>query len=105
MARGILYVASRPSSPERTQEYNDWYDNVHLAEVVALKGIFGAKRLKPVQDDGPYVALYELEGDNLEAIIENMFTVAREGGFKMSDALQMNPSPEVRLLELTTDHR
>jgi len=27
------------------------------------------------------------------------------GGLNMSDALRMDPPPDVRLLELTTDHR
>ena len=36
MAKGIILVETRPSSPEREQEYNTWYDEVHLGELVAL---------------------------------------------------------------------
>ena len=78
---------------------------MHLKEIVALDGFVGAKRFKPVQDDGPYVALYELEGDDLEAVLGNMLVVALQGGLNMSGALEMDPPPEVRLLELTIDHR
>ena len=72
MAKGIIYVETRPSSPDRDQEYNTWYDEVHIPELVALDGIVSARRLRPVDGDGPYVALYELEGDNLRAILDNM---------------------------------
>ena len=33
MARGIMYVESSASSPDRDQEYNTWYNEVHLKEL------------------------------------------------------------------------
>jgi len=53
MARGIILVESWPSSPEREQEYNTWYDEIHLPELVALDGFVSARRLRPVNGDGP----------------------------------------------------
>jgi len=103
MAKGIIYVETRPSSPDREQEYNTWYDEVHLPELVALDGIVSARRLRPVNGDGPYIALYEIEGDNLQAVLDNM--VANGGRLQMSDALQLDPRPIPRLLEVTTDYR
>ena len=70
---------------------------------MALDGIVSARRLRPVNGDGPYVALYELEGDNLQAILDNMS--ANAGQLHMSDALQLDPPPVPRLLEVTTEHR
>ncbi len=102
MAKGIILVESRPSSPDRDQEYNTWYDEVHLGELVALDGFVSARRLRPVDGDGPYVALYEVEGDNLQAILDNM--VANAGQLHMSDALQLDPPPIMRLLEVTTEY-
>lgn len=100
MAKGIIYVETYPSSPDREQEYNAWYDEVHLAELVALDGIVSARRLRPVDGEGPYVALYEIEGDDLEAILRGM------GGAKltMSSALQLDPPPIPRLLQVTTEY-
>lgn len=100
MAKGIIYVETYPSSPEREQEYNDWYDGIHLAELVALDGIVSARRLRPVNGEGPYVALYEIEGDDLAAVLAGM------GGAKltMSSALQLDPPPIPRLLEVTTEY-
>lgn len=103
MTKGIIYVETRPSSPDRDQEYNTWYDEVHIPELVALDGIVSARRLRPVDGDGPYVALYELEGDNLQAILDNMRANSRQ--LHMSDALQLDPPPVMRLLEVTTEYQ
>jgi hypothetical protein len=102
MAKGIIYVETRPSSPDREQEYNTWYDEVHRPELVALEGIVAARRLRPVNGDGPYVALYELESDNLQAVLDSM--VANAGQLHMSDALQLDPPPIMRLLQVTTEY-
>ncbi len=63
-------------------EYNEWYDNVHLAEVVAVPGFKSARRYKlsPHQYGNTiygvagnpdlkhrYLAVYEIEGDVKEA--------------------------------------
>jgi hypothetical protein len=102
IAKGIILVESRPSSPDREDEYNTWYDEVHLPELVALDGFVSARRLRPVQPDGPYVAIYEIEGENLQAILNNM--IASAGQLHMSDALLLDPAPIPRLLETTIDY-
>ena len=101
MAKGIMLVESRPSSPDREQEYNTWYDHVHIPELLAIDGIVAARRLRPVDGQGPYVAIYELEGDDLQAILDNM--IANAGQLHMSDALRLDPAPVPRLLETTID--
>ncbi len=102
MAMGIIYVETRPSSPDREQEYNTWYDEVHIPELLALDGFVSARRLRPVDGNGPNVALYEIEGDDLQAILDNM--IANAGQLHMSDALQLDPRPIPRLLEVTAEH-
>ncbi len=49
----IIHVESRPSSPDRDQEYNTWYDEVHIPELVALDGFVSARRLRPSTATGP----------------------------------------------------
>jgi hypothetical protein len=100
MAKGIIYVETYPSSPEREEEYNTWYDGIHLAELVAVDGIVSARRLRPVNGEGPYVALYEIEGDDLAAVLQNM----SRAKLTMSSALQLDPPPIPRLLEVTTEY-
>jgi hypothetical protein len=101
MAKGIILVESYPSSPDRDQEYNTWYDDVHLPELVALDGFVSARRLRPVDGKGPYVAIYEIEGDDLQAVLDNM--IASAGQMHMSDALQLDPAPIPRLLQTTIE--
>jgi hypothetical protein len=101
MAKGIMLVESWPSSPDREDEYNTWYDEIHIPELLALDGIVSARRLRPVDGKGPYVAIYELEGDDLQAILDNM--IVNAGQLHMSDALQLDPAPIPRLLETTTE--
>ncbi|MEW2622482.1 hypothetical protein [Streptomyces sp. NPDC048106] len=104
MPRGILYVASRPASADVEDEYNAWYDEVHLPEVCALPGFTEGRRYAPVGEDGPYVALYFMEAPDLEKAVERMKEAARSGGLRMSGALQLEPAPELRLLRLTAAH-
>ena len=47
--------------------------------------------MRPVDGNGPYVAIYEIEGDDLQAILDNM--IANGGQLHLSDALQLDPPP------------
>lgn len=77
MPRSLMLVFSSATSPEQEAEYNEWYTNKHLKDVVALPGIVGATRYKlekKVGLDGipastaEYLAIYEVEGDTVEAM-------------------------------------
>lgn len=68
--RTILLVESN-SVPGRDDEYNDWYSNQHLADLLAIPGFEAAQRFElspdkrfPDSPDHPYryVALYEFDG-------------------------------------------
>jgi hypothetical protein len=104
MAKGIYYVESRPASADVDAEFNRWYDEVHLPEMTAIDGIVSARRFAPVGKDGPYVAIYELEGEDLEQILKGMMAAARSGALTLSDLQQTDPPPAMRLLEVTTEY-
>jgi len=53
MAKGIILVESQSSFPDREQEYNTWYDEVHLVELMALDGFVSARQFRPVNGEGP----------------------------------------------------
>ena len=108
MPRAILLVESRPSSPDREDEYNDWYDNTHLKEVCAIPGFVGARRYQ-LSEKGlfpneagasPYLAVYELDTDDLSAALQELGVRAGDGRLKMSDAMSMDPIPTMTLYEL-----
>jgi hypothetical protein len=83
------------TEPKAGQEdaYNDWYDNVHLAEVIAVEGFVAAQRFKivDVQGNAPgasrYLAIYEIEADNPNAVIDRLMALGTGGGMVLSDAL------------------
>jgi hypothetical protein len=91
MARYKMVVLSRPTEG-REDEYNQWYQNVHLGELVALDGIVSARRFRRARnlaegDTYPYLAEYEIETDDIDSVVENLTRTAGEGRLTMSDAV------------------
>ena len=68
----------------KEDEYNTWYTDTHLVEVVGVEGINSAQRFKlspeQLREDLPYqyLALYELEAGKESEALEN-FLEARSG--------------------------
>jgi hypothetical protein len=73
MARYTFVVLSE-SVEGREDEYNDWYTNRHLADVLRVEGFVAAQRFRLTENDPPqefshkYLALYEVETDDLEKV-------------------------------------
>jgi hypothetical protein len=91
MARYKMVVLSHPTEG-REAEYNDWYQNVHLGQVVAFRGFKSAQRFKLVRplverQTYPYAAIYEIETDDLDGILQEFIESAGGERLKMSDAL------------------
>ena len=78
--------------PGKDDEFNDWYDKVHLKEVLEVKGITAAQRFEVGEtqmmagEPAPsrYLAIYEIEGDLKEAA--NALT-AHSDSFNMTDTM------------------
>ncbi|KPM52635.1 hypothetical protein CcI49_14010 [Frankia sp. CcI49] len=105
LPRWILHVESSPVNrdPETLAEFNRWYDEVHVPEMVAFEGYLSGRRLEPVGDDGPYIAQYVIEGDP-EVILDRVKAASAAGELKMSETLQMNPTPKMRLMRVSFEH-
>lgn len=61
MSKSILVVKTAPDSPEGAAAYNDWYDNTHLGELLAIEGCISATRYGP--DNDAYLAVYAFDCD------------------------------------------
>lgn len=103
MPRGVLIVCTHPV-PGREDEFNDWYTNVHIGEVAALPGFVSARRFGPAHADAPYVAIYEMESDDLDKTLADMRAVAASGGMNMSDALSREPAPSALMVTEIARH-
>ena len=91
MARDVLVVPSA-AKPGRDDEYNEWYDTRHLADLLALPGVISGKRFdadpaSPGTLPGPYLAIYEIETDDVNAFLAAMGQRAAAGAMPISDAL------------------
>jgi len=103
MAKAMLVVLSNPVSPQVEDEYNDWYNNVHLKDIVAVEGFVAAQRFKIVETEATaeapkpaqrYIALYELDTDDIEGAAKRLteFAMADDGRMEMSAAFDADSS-------------
>lgn len=85
-------VLSNPSDPSREDEYNDWYQNQHLADLCAIDGITSARRFRFARTlrEGNcygYMAIYDIETDDIDGVLAELGSATGDGRVKMSDAI------------------
>jgi hypothetical protein len=104
MAAHVMVVYTNPVAGKE-DEYNEWYNNVHLGEVLQTPGMIAARRFRLV--DGPglgdepqhsYLAIYEIESDSVRATIKQMLRMP----MNMSDAIDTD-HPFMRVWEACSD--
>jgi len=93
VGRYVFVVHSNPVAG-REQEYNDWYAQRHLQELLACPGIVAARRLvlaeqqvRDVAQPFQYLALYEIETEDLQGFIDELLARATSGRIARSSAL------------------
>lgn len=94
MSNPLFIVQTNPVAGQEA-EFDDWYTNQHLSDVLAVPGFVAAQRyvMSPVQRDAaaegyPYrhLAVYELSGDPRSALDALKAAVAE--GLYLSPAMQ-----------------
>jgi hypothetical protein len=64
-----LLIMLAECEPGKEAEFDDWYTNTHLAEIVRVPGFVSAQRFELSESDPPqqgiqrHLAVYEIEGD------------------------------------------
>ena len=74
-----MAVFTNCSDPSREEEFNLWYNDIHLSDILSTGGFHTDYRyedISPQTDRGKYLALYESEIDPLMA--EEMMDAQRE---------------------------
>lgn len=99
MRRYKLVVYTKPVAG-RDREYNDWYEKTHLSDLVAIPGINSAQRFRLAQalsteTSLPFLAIYDIETDNLDGVIAEMKRRSGTEAMVISDALDRNASAMV----------
>jgi hypothetical protein len=85
----------------RDADFNDWYDNQHLDDVLAIPGFYRAQRmtianpLSPEPAEYKYLAIYEFEADDLDKTLGYFFSLSGTDKMPMSDAMDKKAKPAV----------
>ncbi len=100
MGRYLLFVFSDCKDPAREKEFNTWYSNMHVPDMLEIPGMIRATRwMSATPKEGQrrkYLALYEMEADDLQkfdaSVRERSVRTMKEGRF--SDLPVFDP-PEI----------
>lgn len=110
----VLMVYSDPSSPEAEAEYNRWYQDVHLPEVIDVPGFVAASRYRvtavnmlgePWVVSQRYLAVYELDRQDPEQIAASHAELTRRvrEGDRMQLSSALGPGPITRYYARISD--
>ncbi len=92
MGRYTLLVLANAKAGQ-DDEFNDWYTNRHLDDVLNVDGFVAAQRFQIVDDAHPtapphrYMALYEVEADDLALAQKSLAAAAESGEMFVSPSL------------------
>ena len=95
MGKYVFVVYTRPTEG-RDAEYNEWYDSVHIPDVERLDGVLSARRFRladtnrPQTGHPPYLALYELDLDDISEFPQAIKRAVAEGRMPITDALDQS---------------
>jgi len=93
MDKMLFVVESNSADTAREDEFNEWYNIIHVPDVLETPEIVRAvryERIAPSEGQAKYFALYEIEADDLQAVMkalgENIKRKKEEG--RWSDLYQ-----------------
>jgi hypothetical protein len=99
MAKALMLAWSSPVSPDRAAEYEDWYTGTHIPQVrAAVPAITAVSRFQLADPDSPraadrYLAIYELDDDDIPAASAALASSAAAGRLDMSPAMDVTDQP------------
>lgn len=92
------------SAPGREAEFNKWYTEIHVPEIVATDSFVGGRRfeIKAHNGEAPthrFLAVYDVApGIDPGAALSDMVARGGDGRFTMTDA--MGPNPAIQIVEV-----
>ncbi len=75
MENWMVAVETNCNDPARDGEFNEWYDNIHLQDVLSIPGIMRASRYEDsnaAEGRGRFLALYEIETEDVLKIMAGL---------------------------------
>ena len=95
MAKYIFVVLTNPTTPGQENEYNEWYNGQHIPDVLNVPGFVAAQRFRladtQMGKNNPYkyLALYEIETDDLESALKDLQSRTGTDDMIMSNAIDL----------------
>ncbi|CAN5364458.1 hypothetical protein BH09ACT10_BH09ACT10_25370 [soil metagenome] len=103
-----LHVYSNPVSSEHEDEFNDWYSEVHIPEVVRhVDGIVAGRRLVlsstqvSASDSLPrhrYLTIYDLVTADAEATLAALSRAFADGTLQTTESIDVSVNPPCMLV-------
>lgn len=104
MSNAVLLAYVRPTSRTDEAEFNRWYDEVHIPQLIdRVPGVHAARRFQFADDqfDGTtppahgYLTLYEIDPDNIAGTIAEIGTAMTDGSLELTTTLDAETVPAV----------
>lgn len=98
MAKYVILALTNPTKGKE-DEFNRWYDQSHIADVIDVPGFVSARRFRLAerqyqQNRMPnrhrYLALYEIETDDIDAVLDELYSRVGTPAMLMSDAIDLD---------------
>jgi len=74
----ILYLVALKPEPGYEEQFNRWYEEEHIPELLECPGFNSARRYRAVEGDPQYIAIYEIESMDAFKSTEYQRLAARE---------------------------
>jgi len=68
MQKWVLVVETNCNDADKESEFNDWYNNIHVPDMLETPGFMRTTRFQnsnPAEGRGKFVAFYEIETEDL----------------------------------------
>ena len=81
MERWILVAESNCTDLAREEEFNHWYNTVHVPDVLETPGILSARRFRndePPEGHGRFLAIYEVETEDIQQTVSRFGEIVTE---------------------------
>jgi hypothetical protein len=86
MERWLLNVETTCADPTKEKMFNEWYDKVHLHDILEVPGVVRASRYEfanPTEGQPKFMAMYEIEtndfGQTMAALGEHLKHITELG--------------------------
>ena len=73
MAIWVNIVETNCADASREEEFNNWYDNIHIPDILETPGFLSATRYmikEPQEGRGKYLTVYEIETEDMDKTME-----------------------------------